>query len=165
MHSLVFTFFQVSFGTVEASCVKKTSRYARLKRLWTCNFGKCQARFDNSFLFLLDYLRIVNAMTVPEFIRGRDQIKKDPYKFKISSYQTLIKPSFVKSCLEFVCSMVIRVSQFLWKYFVKLLYYVCLFLYILLQICLCISASTLFRIITSISNMMQSYYLIFAIYA
>lgn len=138
MHSLVFTFFQVSFGTAEASCVKKTSRYARLKRLWTCNFGKCQARFDNSFLFLLDYLRIVNATTVPEFIRGRDQIKKDPYN---------------------------RVSQFLWKYFVKLLHYVCLFLYILLQICLCISASTLFRIITSISNMMQSYYLIFAIYA
>lgn len=33
MHSLVFTFFQVSFGTVEASCVKKTSRYVRLKRL------------------------------------------------------------------------------------------------------------------------------------
>lgn len=138
MHSLVFTFFQVSFGTAEASCVKKTSRYARLKRLWTCNFGKCQARFDNSFLFLLDYLRIVNATTVPEFIRGRDQIKKDPYN---------------------------RVSQFLWKYFVKLLHYVCLFLYILLQICLCNSASTLFRIITSISNMMQSYYLIFAIYA
>lgn len=118
------------------------------------NFGKCRPFFE----WFVRIVKWYDSATVYPLSRSNNA--KIPTNLKYSSYQTLIKPSFVESCLELVCAMAIRVSQFLWRYFVKSLHY-SFFLYILFQICLCINASTLFRIIPF--NMMRWAYLIFAI--